>query len=102
MEQGIEWDADKCKIDIDGSGEWMLAPKVFGLTLGGKCHVDLKLWIWDGVKYDDASMFLGVCQDHQGNYIFTVRAVARDDEDKRGINVSWSSEHGASVDTKFY
>ena len=102
LTRGIFWNSDNCDIELSGSQELVLSNKVLGGTVSGVCEVDVRWWVFSKHVNLNGSAFLGMYVDHSGECVFTVRATARDKSEKRGINVTWSKEHGRDVDTKFY
>lgn len=102
LTKGLFWNSHNCDIELSGSQELMLSSKVLGGTISGTCDVDVRWWIFSKSADLRGSAFVGMFMDHSGDLVFTVRATGRDGNKQRGINVSWSKEHGRDIDTKFY
>ena len=100
--KGLFWNSNNCDIEMSGSLELALTNKVLGATVSGECDVDVRWWIFKKSFDLNGSGFVGVYQDHSGDYIFTVRATGRSSKGQRGVNVTWSKKYGKDIDTKFY
>ena len=95
---------EKIKADAGGmfQGKKYWASMPLKYSIMKELHTVREISLVQPLAAVEILLFVGVYQDHSGDYIFTVRATGRSSKGQRGVNVTWSKKYGKDIDTKFY